>query len=274
MPESIPLHAVVVSRESFESDDPYDLVDANIGFINALFEEFLRADEVPEDGLRSYYVDYYLAQVENGGFSQFVYNSAWNEQLLRYLQDGLKAIGAHQHLALFDEGARLVAELGPERLANFLASDYFGENPERDELNAPDDAIFALAAKEDLTALNAAWLRGLPHLVVLSEEELRAEVRRRGEALPNRAERIAAARENEPRYMKLIRALCEQAGHALTAVTAGDPTHEHQGVRTVAWHFLTDQGHFYLVDTGAQALMFHGDTHELITRLDAPEEWG
>jgi hypothetical protein len=46
--------AVVVSHESFRSDDPSEIVGSNISFVNALFEEYLRAEEVSADALRSY----------------------------------------------------------------------------------------------------------------------------------------------------------------------------------------------------------------------------
>jgi len=58
--------SVIVSRESFASAEPYDIVDSNISFVNALFAEYLRAEEISPDALRSYYADYYLAQVNNG----------------------------------------------------------------------------------------------------------------------------------------------------------------------------------------------------------------
>ena len=66
---------VVVSAESVASADPAEIIHSNIAFVNALFAEQVRPEEIASDALRSYHVDYYLAQVENGGFSQFVYNS-------------------------------------------------------------------------------------------------------------------------------------------------------------------------------------------------------
>src|SRR5579872_3800744 len=90
--------AVVVSDASFRSDDPSEIVESNCSFLNALFEEYLTADEVSADALRSYYVDYYLAEVNNGGFSQFVYNSRWSPQVLAFVREGLRAMKAKRHL--------------------------------------------------------------------------------------------------------------------------------------------------------------------------------
>src|SRR5215470_3428013 len=144
--------SVVVSDQSFASTEPFDIVSSNIEFVNALFGEHLRADEIAPDGLRSYYVDYYLAQVNNGGFSQFVYNSHWSLLMNGFIREGLAAIKAQGHLALFDESAALVEHLGGDRLQTFLESEYFGTNAERDALDANNDRFYDLSEAEDLLA--------------------------------------------------------------------------------------------------------------------------
>lgn len=272
MSGSISPEAVVVSEASFHQDEAEAIVLSNISFLNALFAEHLTEAEVAPNALRSYYVDYFLAQLENGGFSQFVYNSRWAPPVVQSLREGLQAIAAEMHLAAFEAGATLVEQLGPERLATFLESDYFDDNEERDFLDEANEELDLPPETEDLRALNASWLKQLPDLVVLPAEALAAEVRRRGQALPDREERAAAARANEPRYMQLIRALCERSGQELNRVTAGDPSHEHEGARTVAWHFLTDQGHHYMVDADGLAIMFRGDSSERVCEIEAPAE--
>jgi len=264
--------AIVVSDPSFRSDEPDDIVNSNISFVNALFEEYLTADEVSPDALRSYYVDYYLAQVNNGGFSQFVYNSRWSPRCVALIREGMTAMKAKRHLKVFEDGERLVEQFGPDRLNAYFASEYFGDNPDRDELNAPNDRFVAAEKKESLLALNAAWLRKHPKLVVLPAERIQEEVRHRGRTLPDRERRIAEARANEPRYLKLIRALCEQAGHELQRLTAGDPARVHDGVRTLAWHFITDRGHHHMIDVGGKAIMFRGhSTTDRVCEVNAPE---
>jgi hypothetical protein len=262
--------SVIVSDQSVTSADPCDIVYSNIEVVNALFGEHLRADEIAPDALRSYYVDYYLAQVNNGGFSQFVYNSHWSPIMNGFIREGLAAMKAVGHLALFNESAALVDRLGADGLQTFLESEYFDDNPERDSLDHNNDRFGELSETEDLTALNAAWLRSLPGLKVKTADDIKAEVARRGAALPDRAARVRAALENEPRYLKLIRALIAKAGHQLDRVTGGDPTHEHNGQRMVAWHFLTDKGHHYMVDADGKAVMFNGTTKQVVTEVEAP----
>lgn len=98
MQSSIPPEAVVVSDTSFRSNDAFEIVESNVSFLNALFSEYLTLGEVSADALRSYNVDYYLAQVNNGGFSQFVYNSRWDPQLIASVRGGMQAMKASRHL--------------------------------------------------------------------------------------------------------------------------------------------------------------------------------
>lgn len=261
--------SVIVSQASLASDDPYDIVYSNITFLNALQSEHFADAELSADALRSYFVDYYLAQVNNGGFSQFVYNSGWEENTVVAVREGLQAMGATEHHELFRKSASIVDQLGPDGLKNYLASEYFGENEQRDILNAFNDKFFELCEREDLIQLNSDWLRSLPNLVVMTVDEMKQEVKRRAQALPDRETRKARALANEPRYMKLMRALCEAAGHEFLHATAGDPTHEYDGKQTLAWHFITDKGHHYMVDADGKAMMFDGDSNEQIVSVDA-----
>ncbi len=269
-----PQQSVIVSDTAVKSDEPYDIIQSNIEFLNAQFEKHLTHEEVSQHSLQSYYVDYFLAQLNNGGFSQFVYNSRWGD-CIHHTIDGLAAMGAVKHLDLFAKATQLIKErLGAQRLQKFLSSEYFGDNEEHDILNELNSKFFALSNTEDLIELNAQWLRGLNDLVVLSESDIAQEIQRRAKAIPDREARISAARNAEPRYMKLIRALCIAAGHELDRITTGDPTREYQGQRTMAWHFLTDRGHFHMLDIDGKALMFEGRTDNIVCEIEAPEEFG
>lgn len=266
--------SVVVSEQSFESDDPYDIIFSNVSFLNALMEQHFREDELSTDAFRSYYVDLYVSQIHNGGFSQFVYNTQWEESLIRLVREGLKSMGADRHLAMLDQSEGLLERLGEDGLQRFFESDYFGDNPDRDVLSANDEAIFDLMDEEDLIELNSAWLRGLENLVVMPRKAMKEEIQRRVEAMPDRAERWERAKQDEPRYVKLIRALCAAAEHELEKVTAGDPSCVYEGQQVLAWHFVTDQGHHYMVDLNGRASMLQGDSHEKVIEIEASDEYG
>ncbi len=265
---------IVISQESYHSDDPYEVIYANINYLNALFAEYVRPDEVSDDALKSYYVDYYLAQVNNGGFSQFVYNTGWNKAVVETVRQGLKDMGAVKNLALFEESAGILNGWGEEKIRQYLNSEYFGSNEERDALDGFNDAFYALQESEDLILLNADWIKQHPHLQVLDEQAYQENIADVAKAIPDREQRIQKAREAEPRYLKLIRALCQESGQTLDRVTAGDPSHQYQGDYVVAWHFRTHSGHHYMIEHNGQAMMFNGDSNEVVASIVAGEEYG
>lgn len=157
------LDKIIVSDNSYKSDDPYRIVDSNITVINLLRDERIDAKFFHPDARISYCVDYFLAQCKNGNFSQFVWNSKWEEELNAEITSGLKKMGAAKHLTFFLEQSEKVNALPQEILQDFFKNDYFGKNATRDLLN--NDQFFQL--DEDLTALNSQWLRNHPDLSVL-----------------------------------------------------------------------------------------------------------
>jgi hypothetical protein len=235
---SIPPHAVVVSDASFAAADPDAIVQSNHAYVNALLDDYLTPDEIAPDALRSYYVDFYATQVGGGGFDGFARAGGWHPSCARAVREGLEAIGATRHLALFEEAARRFEAGTPIDL---------------------DDAFDEVARREDLNALHSTWLRGLPHLVVLPVEVVRAEaIRRAGEVPPERL----------PREVRLIRALCARAGHRYLHLSVDRFTDHARFVGV--WHFVTDRGHHHMIEQGGKALMRSGD--ETLCEVDAPPD--
>ncbi|MBL0373979.1 DUF4375 domain-containing protein [Rhizobium sp. KVB221] len=280
---------VMVSTDAFESVDPYDIIQSNISVINELFSEHLKPEEVSRAALTSYYVDFYLAQVNNGGFSQFVFNSDWNEEIVNLVRQGLREMGASRHSALFEEGAAAVRALGEERLITYLGSDYWSENIVRNSLDTIDDRFYALGESEDLVKLNAIWLKRQPNLLVLSIDKLWKEVDHRSSAAPDRAKRMERALQAQPRYIKAIRELCEKSGQKLDQVTAGamDLFYDGKVVRQLTpeelegrgnielqtvWYFITDKGLHLMAEVDGKAAMFDNETKTRIAEIDISSE--
>ncbi|QIL82133.1 DMP19 family protein [Diaphorobacter sp. HDW4A] len=267
---------ILVSKEALNSEDSYDLVESNIDSVNELLERLVEYEEMSPEALKSYYVDYYLAQVKNGGFAQFIYNIGCDGEIIELVQQGLADMQAVRHAALLDKSLAIIDRLSEEELDRFLDSEYFGENTERDALNECNGEFYDLNEHEDLVDFNSRWLRQHPQLQAVAAAGLEAVFDEISEKIPDLEERAAEALENQPRYVKVIDELCDASGQELERITAGDPTHQHEGKDVLAWHFLTDAGHFYMVDLGDKALMFEADTHKLEAEADVsfldPEE--
>ncbi|MCX8532243.1 DMP19 family protein [Chryseobacterium luquanense] len=166
------LDKIIVSDNSYKSSDPYKLIESNISVINLLRDERIHPEFYHPDSRISYYLDYYLAQYNNGNFSQFVWNSKWENKLNNEIRGGLKIIGAEKHLKLFIEQSEKVDSLSKPQLQDFLKSEYFGDNSTRDSLN--NDEFYNL--NEDLITLNSQWLRDHPDLLVLSISDMFTEL--------------------------------------------------------------------------------------------------
>jgi hypothetical protein len=260
-----PDDAVVVSEESLMDSDPAVVIESNVSFVNALRGEYLRQDEISRDAWLSYYVDYYLRQVENGGFSQFIYNSKRAEPAMTFLRQGLESIGAHRHRALLGEGESLSDSLG-SRIRKFFASDYFGKNRERHRLDAITDRFYKLDKTENLEQLNAAWLRSHPRLKSVSLAAIHEQVTLRAKAVPDRSQREAAARAGEYVWLKNIRALCAAAGQELVRLNAG-AGYQHEGRTVFAHHFSTDKGHHFMIEVDGRSMLFDGTTKQQVLVL-------
>lgn len=267
---------ILVSKESLNSEDSYDVIDANIASVNELLERLVEYEEITPEALKSYYVDYYLAQVKNGGFSQFIYNIGCDAEIIEHVQQGLADMQATHHAALYEKSLSIIDRLSEEELDRFLDSEFFGDNVERDALNAFNNEFYELNEREDLVEYNSRWLKQHPQLQAVAEDNLEDLYDEIAAKIPDLAEREAASMDNMPRYALVVDALCEATGQELDRITAGDPSFEYQGTQRVAWHFLTDAGHFYMLDLGDKALMFDADTHKQVAEVDvsdlAPED--
>ena len=162
------LEKIILSENSFKSSEPYDIINSNITVVNLLREEGVEDENINEDSLTSYYLDYYLAQCNNGNFSQFVWNTKWSPKLNDIIKKGLKQIGANKHLDLFNLQCFKVDNLTKEELDSFLQGQYFGENSTRDMLN--NDLFYSL--DESIIDLNSKWLKNHPKLEVLTIENM------------------------------------------------------------------------------------------------------
>ena len=91
-----------------------------------MHEAKFRRDELPQDALRAFHVDYYIGQVNNGGHGQFAHNSGWDEYVLRDIGDGLAAIGPAAAAEIF-KSLQTYAVREPVRFQRALEAGGFGE---------------------------------------------------------------------------------------------------------------------------------------------------
>ncbi len=278
-----PLHnEVLVSKEAMASKDAYDVIMSNISVVNALKDEYFRDGEQAPNAMLSYRVDQYLAEVNNGGFSQFVYNTRWDPAIVGTVAQGLEVMGATRHRELFRKSKAAVEALGARALERFFDSGYFGDNRDRDALAGTDADFAACEEQESLIELSSRWLRSVPNLRVVPRDALPGEITRLAALITDRDARRTAALAAEPRFKKLIRALCVKAGHAFKTVTAGSPMPRERRIwglftrryNVIAWHFHTDRGLHYMIDDSGIATMYEKATKQVVVELSADASYG
>lgn len=269
-----------------DSQDAGEVVDSNVDVVNAMYQELLGTDDIALNALRSYYVDFYLAQSLSGGFAQYVFTAPEREELDAYIQDGLEAMGATAHLDLFNRTVAAFDNLDDAEADAYLDGDTdtdADDDPDADEpaaavleLEELDAEFETLLETEDITTLNAAWLRRQDGLLVMNTDELNAHIAERVSRVPDMAERQAEAdqeaRGNLPGFEVIIRELCDIAGYALEKITMGDPNYMHDGAKVLAWHFTTDHGDFLMIEEEEEAYMVNPATGGVIAAVEFEDD--
>lgn len=245
---STPVANILVSQSAYDSRDPSTIVAQNAAFVNGLLTQgaYLR-DELPADAMRSYHVDYYLAQVSNGGHGQLVGNSRWQPFIVKDIAEGLEAMRAQPFDVIFRDLCRLMAS-DSARAERIAKSGGFGEkDPAIAEL---DERYFAQDAHKIITPANDRWLRSLPELKVVPNAEYAAALQTLCNANPDRAARLAA-REREGMAARLVdpvrvatRLLCMKANCLpILAFGGGDPVAiAPDGRQGVGWQIQSRAG--------------------------------
>ncbi|XAS67136.1 hypothetical protein V3C33_17045 [Micrococcaceae bacterium Sec5.7] len=272
-----PGYPTVLTTESIEAGNE-EVVDANVNVVNAMYQVLLSSEEIAPNALRSYYVDFYLAQSVGGGFAQYVFTAPDREDLDTYIREGLEGMGATAHLELFNRTASAFDSLSEGDAEIYLDGDLDEEEESPEGVQALeelDGEFESLLETEDIIALNAAWLRSQEGLLTLNEEELDAHIAERVAHIPNLEERQAEADEealeSAPEFEVIIRELCDVAGYALEKITMGDPNYEHNGETILAWHFTTDHGDFIMVEDEDEAFMINPETKEIVAAVEFEE---
>ncbi|MHA7303766.1 DMP19 family protein [Arthrobacter sp. TMN-49] len=263
---------VVLTTEGAAANNE-DVVGDNVSVVNAMYLALLNAQEIAPNALRSYFVDFYLTQTLEGGFAQYVFMTPDRAELDGYISEGLERMGAKEHLALFKRTIAHYDALSEADMEAYLEGDGETGVPEAvATMEALDGEFEELLETEDVTGLNAAWLRIQPDLLVLGAQELEAHIAARVAGIPDLAQRQAEAEEaeleNASDFELIIRELCDVAGHELEKITMGDPNFEHDGETVLAWHFRTDKGEFIMLEDDDEAVMINPATQEVIATVE------
>ena len=152
-----------------------EVVEANAAIIDAMRKAMLPLEDMSPVALRSCLVDFYLAQALDGGFAQYAVMAGGRIATDPMVREGMAGMGATAHLDLFNRAAEAYGVLAAGTEATFLAIGRGAGGPVRGailRLDELDGEFEELLERENITALNARWLRSQPDLLVLDDEEV------------------------------------------------------------------------------------------------------
>lgn len=170
---------VVLTSSSIGGRDE-EVVEANVAIIDAMHNALLATEDMSPVAVRSYFVDFYLCQALEGGFAQYAVMAAARSAMDTLVREGMAGMGAGAHLDLFNRAVDAYDALTAETAAAYLDGiDGIGAVPDgvfrMEEL---DGEFEELLERENITALNARWLRGQADLLVLDDEEVGPYIQR------------------------------------------------------------------------------------------------
>lgn len=173
------LSTVIVPRSALaratSGETPYDLVQAVVNFVNAMTGDGLyNRFEISQQAMQAYHGDFYLAQVNNGGHSQFIHNCFANLSfVVNDVRGALTGMNAVATVPIFERMAAWVAQNPNE--AKTQTGFEGGRAPELDEL----DTLFYGADKETpLIVLSARWIAAWPELRAVDDGDYQEAIRR------------------------------------------------------------------------------------------------
>ncbi|MBB1138226.1 hypothetical protein H4K33_01720 [Myroides sp. WP-1] len=158
--------SILLSTDAIASATALSVVHSNISVVNYLRHAEVGDDELHPDAFASYCVDYYYNTVQNEGLASFIHKTQWDLDLIEIIQAGLSAMEAAEHLAYFEKQMRQMKLFSKIKLGKFLQQPL---DKGQETAKLLEDKNFPT---EDLTELNAAWLKQHPDTQVVSIEEM------------------------------------------------------------------------------------------------------
>ena len=239
------IEEIPVPESAVRKADPYDLV-YYVGMLadRMVVQGGFAREELPNEIFMAREVDYYRAEVNNGGHDQFAANSACLTVTLTDIRTGLAAMGDPVAAGIFrDFEAR--RDVDPEGFDAAIVS----MGPSGCLLGDLDDRFFAGPSKT-LPATNAAWLRSLPHLTPIPDQDYEATIAALLASNPNAPARMAQRpvfkeiwQDRDP-FVQALRFIVEQADSALLFKrwVGGQPIETPEGEKGGWWVVMTNRG--------------------------------
>jgi hypothetical protein len=255
-----------------------------------LNDGFYRHEELVQKAVQIYCADYYLAQVMNGGHSQFINNCRANAPYMwSGARLGLAGMGAGAHAGILD---RMVAWAQANPQVAEMQTGFDGGRAEAlDEL---DDIFLAIEKTTPMIGVSTRWILKWPELRVVEDAGYEQALSDLAGMNPARAERqvarrIAGFRHRIDDWLHVSIGMATAAASTnelLVRINAGGSVSTQDGNKLLVWGVNTNKGLRYAYFTedgvslyaavegddwrsmvGARLSHVEGDVARRVTRL-------
>jgi hypothetical protein len=263
-----------------------DKINGITGFAHALWERYFLDTEMPIEAINVSCVNRLVGEVTNGGLWQFVQNTSWDKYIVEGTRKGLKAVGAEEHLAVFDGAAQMIEEANANNGGN-IDLDAFDAKVERLETEFFSDARLSRRLRRGVDAswtwgerweiarlLTSRYIDGLKNIRVVAPQRYEEELDSLMSAIPDLEIRRAARADARPWEKKTIERVMTAKGLDHVWYTAFS-TRAHGGKPLWCWNFTVGttpgEGHHQAVFADGEVIVYKGSSDEVVTRAPCPE---
>jgi Domain of unknown function (DUF4375) len=261
-----PISEILVAKEAVEDPKPWAVTSYVVEYVNVLLSQcyFLHSD-LPPPILYCYYTDLMTAEVNNGGFSQYLRNHSLGESdqkpMLDIVASGLQAIDAPDVAEIF-RSFRIIVENDLKPDGSALRK---GDGKRiRSELKKLDRRFYRFddgPTSCRISVLHRAYILRQPNLKILPMAECNEALKALAMANPFRVERAQETKRRREEFERQDpmqwsgRRLCELAGRRFVRFTAGYHYYV-DGVEVTGMSLLTEEGLCLMVELDGEALLF------------------
>ncbi|TIX51465.1 DMP19 family protein [Alteraurantiacibacter aquimixticola] len=241
------LPVIIIPQSARDSEKDYALPSAVVDYVNyvlrtAMFER----TEIPPEAMQAYHVDYYIAQVNNGGHSQYVGNSGWHQYQIDDIRAGLAKLGIDDAIELYEDLCAF-ADSHPEEFRKGMDARGFGKFP---EFFKKADKVFYDGLGDKLMKANRDWIASLDCLLVLPDSEIGEKMKGLSERNPlfEQRKREREEVENKALTSDPIWQACHYLGLMadeplhIERWVSGMPTNGPEGVKGTVFNVLLADG--------------------------------
>jgi hypothetical protein len=279
------VHEIIVGK-GYHND-----TQAIAHFVFMLGKRYFSLDEMPPEAVNVWRTSYLFSEVLNGGLAQYISNTGWSPGTIAGTRAALDAIGAPDHLAVIDGVAAALGDVPKisSGIGRFLSiRDLLGSTIgtlEREHLSdARLNARFKKPAETTwdwgdrwkiLEELSQRYIEGFHNIKRMNTSDQVAELNRLMLTIPDLELRKQKAEEARPWQHKRIDEVVKAAGQPdrgnsedwMTTLS----TRNYAGKSRTCWNMRLQSGHHQVIFHNGEALLFRGETDEIVARVAAPE---